>query len=82
MCGSTRILTTVDCTDDGSNIQAALAKGFDDKTNKTLEYVAQKTVPNIFIGGKHIPNGNDGLKKKLRDEPEVLQQKLRDAGAL
>ncbi|KAF3918492.1 Glutaredoxin-C1 [Orbilia brochopaga] len=51
---------------DGSDIQAALA-----------EITGQSTVPNIFIGGKHI-GGNSDLQSKKKQLPELL----RNAGAL
>lgn len=39
---------------DGNEIQAALA-----------EWTNQKTVPNVFIGGKHI-GGSDGMLQSLK----------------
>ena len=57
-----------DCVypDDGSDIQAALK-----------EITGQSSVPNIFIGQKHI-GGNSDLQEKKGDLPELLK----DAGAL
>ena len=52
--------------DDGSQIQAALK-----------EMTGQTSVPNIFIGQKHI-GGNSDLQEKKDDLPELLK----DAGAL
>ncbi|KAI5792458.1 thioredoxin-like protein [Peziza echinospora] len=58
----------LDQLDDGSDLQDALES-----------ISSQRTVPNIFIGKKHIGGNSDlqGLKKK-GDLPKVLQE----AGAL
>ncbi|KAK6335639.1 hypothetical protein TWF696_002406 [Orbilia brochopaga] len=56
----------LDQIDDGSDIQAALA-----------EITGQSTVPNIFIGGKHIGGNSD-----LQSKKNALPQLLRNAGAL
>lgn len=53
---------------DGSKIQAALA-----------EWTGQRTVPNVFIGGKHI-GGCDTVVEK--HQGGKLVPLLRDAGAL
>ncbi|KAJ4389568.1 Glutaredoxin [Gnomoniopsis smithogilvyi] len=66
---------------DGPDIQAALAEGFGSEEGIVYEQ-AQRTVPNIFIGGTHIPGGNDGFVKKSKNEPAELEKMLKDAGAL
>lgn len=43
--------------DDGSEVQAALA-----------EWTGQRTVPNVFVGGKHI-GGCDGMIMSLHFWP-------------
>ena len=53
-------------TDDGSAIQSALA-----------EITHQTSVPNVFIGKKHI-GGNSDLQAAKGDLPQLLK----DAGAL
>lgn len=53
-------------TEDGSDIQAALA-----------ELTSQRTVPNIFINQKHI-GGNSDLQAKKGQLPGLLKE----AGAL
>jgi glutaredoxin 3 len=57
----------LDQVDDGSAIQSTLA-----------ELTSQTTVPNIFIGQKHI-GGNSDLQSKKDDNLEEL---LKDAGAI
>jgi glutaredoxin 3 len=52
--------------DDGSDIQATLK-----------DITGQGTVPNIFIGKKHI-GGNSELQSKKKD----LSSLLKDAGAV
>lgn len=42
-----------------------------------LELTGQKTVPNIFIGGKHI-GGNSDLQKAIKEQR--AQKMLTDAG--
>ncbi|KAF3928987.1 Glutaredoxin-C2 [Dactylella cylindrospora] len=56
----------LDLVDDGSEIQNALA-----------EISGQRTVPNIYIGGKHI-GGNSDLQSKKKQLPKLLEE----AGAL
>ncbi|KAF2680355.1 glutaredoxin [Lentithecium fluviatile CBS 122367] len=56
----------LDQVDDGSAIQSTLA-----------DITGQSTVPNIFIGQKHI-GGNSELQAKKRD----LGSLLKDAGAV
>ncbi|KAF2249010.1 glutaredoxin [Trematosphaeria pertusa] len=56
----------LDQVDDGSEIQSTLA-----------DITGQRTVPNIFIGKKHI-GGNSDLQAKRRD----LETLLKDAGAV
>ncbi|CAL9779840.1 unnamed protein product [Musa acuminata subsp. burmannicoides] len=58
----------LDVESDGSNIQAALA-----------EWTGQRTVPNVFIGGKHIGGCDDTLAKHQQGKLEPL---LIEAGAL
>ena len=48
--------------DDGSDIQAALQ-----------EISGQRTVPNIWIGQKHI-GGNSDLQAKKNDLPDLLKE--------
>ena len=60
-----RILMAVS-TDDGADIQAALE-----------ELTGQRSVPNIFIGQKHI-GGNSDLQGKKDELPTLLK----DAGAV
>lgn len=57
----------LDEVDDGSELQAALE-----------EITGQRTVPNIFIGGKHI-GGNSDLQ--ALDSSGKLKKLLTDAGA-
>lgn len=49
-------------TDDGAAIQDALE-----------EMTQQRSVPNIFIGQKHI-GGNSDLQGKKKDLPSILKQ--------
>ena len=56
----------LDQVDDGSAIQSTLA-----------EMTGQTTVPNVFIGQKHI-GGNSDLQAKKGDLPTLLK----DAGAV
>jgi glutaredoxin 3 len=60
-CELTRVIT-----DDGSDMQAALAN-----------INGQRTVPNIYIGGEHI-GGNSDLQAKKGQ----LKTLLKDAGAI
>ncbi|RJE26415.1 Glutaredoxin [Aspergillus sclerotialis] len=53
-------------SDDGADIQSALQ-----------EITSQRTVPNIFVGQKHI-GGNSDLQAKKGELPALLK----DAGAL
>ncbi|KAF2200732.1 glutaredoxin, partial [Delitschia confertaspora ATCC 74209] len=56
----------LDQVDDGSAIQDTLA-----------EMTGQRTVPNVFIGGKHI-GGNSDLQNKKGELPTLLKE----AGAI
>lgn len=53
-------------TDDGADMQSALQ-----------EITAQRTVPNVFVGQKHM-GGNSDLQAKKAELPELLKA----AGAL
>ncbi|KAI5966506.1 GRX1 [Candida pseudojiufengensis] len=59
-------IVELDETSDGKEIQDALA-----------EITGQTTVPNIFIGGNHIPNGNSGVQQ-LNQSGE-LEKKIKAA---
>jgi glutaredoxin 3 len=52
----------LDQVDDGSAIQDTLA-----------EVTGQRTVPNVFIGGKHI-GGNSDLQAKKGELPSLLKE--------
>ena len=54
------------CSEDGAAMQDAL-----------MEITDQRTVPNVFIGGKHI-GGNSDLQAKRRELPQLLK----NAGAV
>lgn len=58
----------LDYVEDGSEIQAALA-----------EWTGQRTVPNVFIGGKHI--GGCDTTTALHGEGKLVPL-LTEAGAL
>lgn len=62
----------LDQVDDGADIQDALHK-----------LTGQRTVPNIFIGRKHI-GGNSDLEnvKKNGKDGKSLEELLKEAGAL
>ncbi|KAK4693989.1 glutaredoxin 3, partial [Lecanoromycetidae sp. Uapishka_2] len=64
--GAKFFLIELDQVDDGSDIQAALK-----------DITGQTSVPNIFIGQKHI-GGNSDLQAQKSKLPELLK----DAGAL
>lgn len=61
---------------DGATIQDALEQGLD--KNEVSYTRTQRSVPNTWIGGKHI-GGNDDLQALSTDD---LKQKLQAAGAL
>ncbi|KAI5953582.1 GRX1 [Candida jiufengensis] len=58
-------IVELDETSDGGEIQEALA-----------ELTGQKTVPNVFIGGKHIGGNSDVQQLKSNDE---LEDKIKAA---
>ncbi|KAH0542911.1 hypothetical protein FGG08_002771 [Glutinoglossum americanum] len=64
--GASFYVVELDQVDDGSDIQSALAT-----------MTGQSTVPNIFIGKKHI-GGNSDLQRRKGELPELL----RAAGAV
>ncbi|TXG50255.1 hypothetical protein EZV62_022779 [Acer yangbiense] len=66
--GATYKLLELDEENDGSKIQAAL-----------LEWTGQRTVPNVFIGGKHI-GGCDAVMEK--HQGGKLVPLLADVGAI
>ncbi|KAL5813854.1 hypothetical protein ACOSQ4_024495 [Xanthoceras sorbifolium] len=66
--GATYKVIELDEQSDGSKIQAAL-----------LEWTGQRTVPNVFIGGKHI-GGCDSVVEK--HQGGKLVPLLADAGAI
>ncbi|KAH7550479.1 hypothetical protein JRO89_XS13G0199500 [Xanthoceras sorbifolium] len=66
--GATYKVIELDEESDGSKIQAAL-----------LEWTGQRTVPNVFIGGKHI-GGCDSVVEK--HQGGKLVPLLADAGAI
>ncbi|CAL5203315.1 unnamed protein product [Lathyrus oleraceus] len=66
--GATYKVLELDTESDGGEIQAALA-----------EWTGQRTVPNVFIGGKHI-GGCDSVLEKHR--AGQLVPLLTDAGAI
>ncbi|OVA16965.1 Glutaredoxin [Macleaya cordata] len=66
--GATYKVIELDVESDGDDIQAAL-----------LEWTGQRTVPNVFIGGKHI-GGFDNVKAK--HEEGKLVSLLTEAGAI
>ncbi|KAK3370475.1 thioredoxin-like protein [Podospora didyma] len=78
-CNNTkRILDSVDAKyrvyelnqeSDGDDIQAAL-----------LKITGQRTVPNVFIGQKHI-GGNSDLEK-VASNTQQFQERLREVGAI
>ncbi|AES71494.1 putative thioredoxin-disulfide reductase [Medicago truncatula] len=66
--GAAHKVIELDTESDGGEIQAALA-----------EWTGQRTVPNVFIGGKHI-GGCDSVLEKHRTGQ--LVPLLNDAGAI
>ncbi|KAL9434191.1 hypothetical protein AB3S75_028925 [Citrus x aurantiifolia] len=66
--GTSFKVVELDIESDGSKIQAALA-----------EWTGQRTVPNVFIGGKHIGSCDTVVEKHQGGNLVPL---LRDAGAL
>ncbi|KAL1812297.1 glutaredoxin [Daucus carota subsp. sativus] len=64
--GVTYKLVEMDVESDGSEIQAALA-----------EWTKQRTVPNVFIGGKHIGGCDDvfALRKSEKLVPLLTEAK-------
>ncbi|KAK2442901.1 glutaredoxin [Trifolium repens] len=66
--GATYKVLELDTESDGGDIQAALA-----------EWTGQRTVPNVFIGGKHIGGCDSVLEKHHAGQLIPL---LNDAGAI
>ncbi|RDX70075.1 Glutaredoxin-C1, partial [Mucuna pruriens] len=66
--GATYKVVELDTESDGADIQSALA-----------EWTGLRTVPNVFIGGKHI-GGCDNVMEKHR--AKQLVPLLNDAGAI
>ncbi len=66
--GATFKAVELDTESDGSDIQTALA-----------EWTGQKTVPNVFIGGKHI--GGCDTTKALHSDGKLVPL-LTEAGAI
>ncbi|XP_020231194.1 glutaredoxin [Cajanus cajan] len=66
--GASYKVIELDIEGDGSKIQSAL-----------LEWTGQRTVPNVFIGQKHIGGCDDVMEKHKAGQLVPL---LRDAGAI
>nr|KYP51566.1 Glutaredoxin-C1 [Cajanus cajan] len=66
--GASYKVIELDTESDGSDIQSALA-----------EWTKQRTVPNVFIGGKHIGGCDAVMEKQKADELVPL---LKDVGAI